>query len=206
MKVLVTVAFLYVTVAITESAILGVYPSRGNSRACGKANNTIPYYFGETDLACMNFGINRITRQRRTAPSRFTFKFSHRWIYTAGVFLEFGNRIGRDAALVKTDYPNLGNVCTMTIEKVPAGYTRLSPGCIKSCIRNYVDKFGNYNFYRNNCHHFVNKVSILLCLGRKCPKWCKYMPEDDGVIDEENEKEIELAMDEVDREKVENPH
>lgn len=32
------------------------------------------------------------------------------------------------------------------------------------------------------------------------------MPEDDGVIDEENEKEIELAMDEVDREKVENPH
>jgi hypothetical protein len=122
------------------------------------------------------------------------------------VFLEFGNRVGRDAALVKDDYPNLGNVCKMTIEKTPAGYTRLSTGCIKSCIRHYVDKFGNYNFYRNNCHHFVNKVSILLCLGRKCPKWCKYTPEDDGKIDEENEKELELAMEEVDKEKVENPH
>lgn len=168
--------------------------------------DAIPYYFGETDLACMNFGIRRLNRHRRTPPSRFTFKFSHRWIWTAGMYLEFGNRVGRDAALVKTTYPNLGNVCTMTKEKIPAGYTRLSPGCIKSCIENYVDKFGNYSFYTNNCHHFVNKVSILLCLGKKCPKWCKYTPEDDGEFDQENEHQMDLAMEEVDKDKVYYPH
>lgn len=168
--------------------------------------DAIPYYFGETDLACMNFGIRRLNRHRRTPPSRFTFKFSHRWIWTAGMYLEFGNRVGRDAALVKTTYPNLGNVCTMTKEKIPAGYTRLSPGCIKSCIENYVDKFGNYSFYTNNCHHFVNKVSILLCLGKKCPKWCKYTPEDDGEFDQENEHQMDLAMEEVDKDRVHYPH
>lgn len=168
--------------------------------------DAIPYYFGETDLACMNFGIRRLNRHRRTPPSRFTFKFSHRWIWTAGMYLEFGNRVGRDAALVKTTYPNLGNVCTMTKEKIPAGYTRLSPGCIQSCIENYVDKFGNYSFYTNNCHHFVNKVSILLCLGKKCPKWCKYTPEDDGEFDQENEHQMDLAMEEVDKDRVHYPH
>lgn len=168
--------------------------------------DAIPYYFGETDLACMNFGIRRLNRHRRTPPSRFTFKFSHRWIWTAGMYLEFGNRIGRDAALVKTTYPNLGNVCTMTKEKTPAGYTRLSPGCIRSCIENYVDKFGNYSFYTNNCHHFVNKISILLCMGKKCPKWCKYTPEDDGEFDQENEHQMDLAMEEVDKDRIHYPH
>uniref|UniRef100_K1RU64 Uncharacterized protein n=1 Tax=Magallana gigas TaxID=29159 RepID=K1RU64_MAGGI len=206
-QVFTTVVFLYVTTTtITESAILGVYPTRGNNHACPASKDAIPYYFGETDLACMNFGIRRLNRHRRTPPSRFTFKFSHRWIWTAGMYLEFGNRIGRDAALVKTTYPNLGNVCTMTKEKTPAGYTRLSPGCIRSCIENYVDKFGNYSFYTNNCHHFVNKISILLCMGKKCPKWCKYTPEDDGEFDQENEHQMDLAMEEVDKDRIHYPH
>ncbi|XP_061164277.1 uncharacterized protein LOC133173302 [Saccostrea echinata] len=206
MRVFITVVLVYITTSITESAIFGVYPTRGNSRACPKRKDTMPYYFGETDLACMNFGVRRINRDRRTPPSRFTFKFSHRWIYIDGMYLEFGNRVGRDAALVKYDYPNLGNVCTMTKEKRPAGYTRLSRGCIKSCIKHYVDKFGNYGFYTNNCHHFVNKISILLCLGKKCPKWCQYSPEDSGEYDQENEDEMEEAMKEIDERKVPNPH
>lgn len=145
--------------------------------------DVILYYFGEIDLVCMNFGIRRFNRYRRILFSRFIFKFFYRWIWIVGMYLEFGNRIGRDVVLVKIIYFNFGNVCIMIKEKILAGYIRLSSGCIRSCIENYVDKFGNYSFYINNCYYFVNKILILLCMGKKCFKWCKYTSEDDGEFD-----------------------
>lgn len=133
----------------------------------------IPYYFGTTELMCMRYGLHRKNPiMKRHAPSRFTFNPTHRWIYYAGMYLEFGNRIGKDAALVNYYVPHLGDVCPLDLEPEPAGFSRLSPECVKGCVENYTDKYGNYHVYTNNCHHFVNKISQIMCESVICPEWC----------------------------------
>ncbi|XP_061164436.1 uncharacterized protein LOC133173467 [Saccostrea echinata] len=146
---------------------------RGDASHCPPVPGSIPYYFGTTDLMCMRYGLHRKTPiMRRNAPSRFTFNPTHRWIYYAGTYLEFGNRIGKDAAKIKFDHPNLGDVCPLKIEPQPAGFSRLSLECVIGCVENYTEKYGNYHVYTNNCHHFVNKISKVMCEAVICPQWC----------------------------------
>ena len=63
--------------------------------------------------------------------------------------------------------------CSSSREDSPAGYSRLSLDCIKGCARNYRCTYGTYNFLLNNCHHFANRLSEVLCTtGTTCPSWC----------------------------------
>lgn len=136
---------------------------------------SMPYFFGTTDLMCMRYGLHKKEPtgiMKRHAPSRFTFNPTHRWIYYAGMYLEFGNRIGKDAALVNFFAPRLGEVCPVELEREPAGFSRLSPDCVKGCVENYTQKYGNYHVYTNNCHHFVNHISKVMCESVICPEWC----------------------------------
>ena len=63
--------------------------------------------------------------------------------------------------------------CSSSREGSPAGYSRLSLDCIKGCARNYRCRYGTYSLLWNNCHHFTNRLSAVLCTtGTTCPSWC----------------------------------
>lgn len=65
------------------------------------------------------------------------------------------------------------NVCPGGPESSPAGYSELDIDCIKGCARNYRCHFGSYSLLGNNCHHFTNEISKVLCTsGQSCPAWC----------------------------------
>ncbi|XP_022327130.2 uncharacterized protein LOC111126643 [Crassostrea virginica] len=172
-----------ITIALSVGILLWVKASegllfglpRGDAANCSPFPGSMPYFFGTTDLMCMRYGLHKKEPtgiMKRHAPSRFTFNPTHRWIYYAGMYLEFGNRIGKDAALVNFFAPRLGEVCPVELEREPAGFSRLSPDCVKGCVENYTQKYGNYHVYTNNCHHFVNHISKVMCESVICPEWC----------------------------------
>eukprot|EP00105_Crassostrea_gigas_P007454 XP_011421704.1 PREDICTED: uncharacterized protein LOC105324338 [Crassostrea gigas] len=57
----------------------------GNNNQCPSRETATPYYFGTTDLSCMHRNI----RGKRSAPSRGTLEWVHRFIYYKGYYFEF---------------------------------------------------------------------------------------------------------------------
>ncbi|XP_052706245.1 uncharacterized protein LOC128181767 isoform X2 [Crassostrea angulata] len=124
-----------------------------------------PYYFGTTDLSCMHRNI----RGKRSAPSRGTLEWVHRFIFYKGYYFEF---FDNSKAYISTQR-QFANVCPGGPESSPAGYSELDIDCIKGCARNYRCHFGSYSLLGNNCHHFTNEISRVLCTsGQSCPAWC----------------------------------
>ncbi|XP_011419126.3 uncharacterized protein [Magallana gigas] len=137
----------------------------GNNNQCPSRETATPYYFGTTDLSCMHRNI----RGKRSAPSRGTLEWVHRFIYYKGYYFEF---FDNSKAYISTQ-TLFANVCPGGPESSPAGYSELDIDCIKGCARNYRCHFGSYSLLGNNCHHFTNEISQVLCTsGQSCPAWC----------------------------------
>ncbi|KAK3086345.1 hypothetical protein FSP39_017168 [Pinctada imbricata] len=133
------------------------------------ASGAKPYYFGTTSLLCMM--TNAKKGKRDSAPSRSTLRPSHRFIYYQGYYFEFG--IGKQDLAVYSR-TNAGSPrCSPKREGSAAGYSKLSVECLKKCTRSYEDVHGKYRLFKNNCHHFANRMSHILCNSEKCPHWCK---------------------------------
>lgn len=142
------------------------FVSSGNNRGCPRRGSASPYYFGVTDLACMN---DKKRKGKRSAPARGIWDYTHRFIFYRGYYFEFfvnsNARIERSRAA--------GGKCGGGRERSPAGYSYLSLDCIKRCAIRYSSKFGKYDNVINNCHSFANKMSEVLCRrGSTCPSWC----------------------------------
>lgn len=131
------------------------------------------YYFGIIELMCMRYGFYRKNFiMKRYVLSRFIFNSIYRWIYYVDMFFEFGNRIGKDVVLVNFYVSYLGDVCLLDFELELVGFSRLSFECVKGCVENYIDKYGNYYVYINNCYYFVNKIFKIMCEFVICFEWC----------------------------------
>ncbi|XP_078311626.1 uncharacterized protein LOC111134274 [Crassostrea virginica] len=129
---------------------------------CPRSGGASPYYFGTTSLWCLSKG-------KRGAPSRSTWSLTHRFIYYKDFYFEF---LGNSNAVIGTSARD-SHRCSSSREGSPAGYSRLSLDCIKGCARNYRCRYGKYNLLWNNCHHFTNRFSAVLCTtGTTCPSWC----------------------------------
>ncbi|XP_061174366.1 uncharacterized protein LOC133183422 [Saccostrea echinata] len=139
------------------------FVSSGNDKGCPRRGSASPFYFGVTDLSCLN------GKKKRSAPARGVWDYTHRFIYYRGYYFEFFvgsfTRIGSSRLA--------GSRCRGGIERSPAGYSYLSLDCIKRCARRYRYKYGLYNVVLNNCHNFANRMSEVLCRrGYQCPSWC----------------------------------
>lgn len=160
-----------------------------------KSPEDSPYYFGTSDLACVSTKgrlhlIKRSVkmesennRTKRAAPQRHTMSPTHRWIYFRGNFFEWGTDAGSKTRLfgllndaksysVKSVLPFNGEKCDWMMEPVPAGYSSVSLECIVGCTVNYKTLTGDYSLLNNNCHHFANTISMVLC-SNICPDWCQ---------------------------------
>ncbi|XP_048740595.1 uncharacterized protein LOC125654645 [Ostrea edulis] len=154
-----------------------------------------PYFFGTSDLACVTtkgrFHLivkrsvqmnSERNRTRRAAQTRHVFSPTHRWIYYKGMFYEWGTDGGTKTRLfgflndaksysIKTGLPYKGETCDWLMESMPAGYSSVSVECLMGCTANYWTVSGDYNILQNNCHHFANTISNILC-SNICPEWC----------------------------------
>lgn len=76
---------------------------------------------------------------------------------------------------IRTDHP-LWPHCDAELDDDPAGYSSLEVDCVLKCARKYVQRKGTYNALTNNCHHFANMLSLLLCTVEEgyCWTWCLY--------------------------------
>lgn len=157
--ILLLVVFVTILPALDAWWLVG---KNGNNRQCPRRGSASPYYFGTTNLACMING-----KRKRRAPSRGVWEYTHRFIYYQGYYFEFSNR-GIFVHRNRID----SHRCSGGTESSPAGYSYLDVECIKSCAHSYRHNFGNYNFLSNNCHHFANKLSEVLCTRSSCPSWC----------------------------------
>lgn len=156
--ILLLVVFLTILPALDAWWLVG----SGNNRQCPRRGSASPYYFGTTDLSCMLKG-----KRKRRAPSRGVWDYKHRFIYYQGYYFEFSNRgIFIDRNRIDS------HRCSGGLESSPAGYSYLDVECIKKCASNYKCNFGNYDFLFNNCHHFANRLSEVLCTRTSCPSWC----------------------------------
>ena len=52
--------------------------------------------------------------------------------------------------------------CAVTWDEAPAGFSSCPIETIESFATGYRAKYGGYNLVTNNCHHFVNRVSLIL--------------------------------------------
>ncbi|XP_061194201.1 uncharacterized protein LOC133202400 [Saccostrea echinata] len=144
-----------------------VWGKEGNNNGCSKRDGAYPYYFGTTDLLCVI--MESLKRGKRSAPSRGTLDLSHRFIEYRGNYYDFLSN--SKVSISKTRL--WGDSCSGKKEASPAGYSELSPECIKGCARNYKCKYGSYNLLTNSCHHLANRLSKVLCRrGTTCPDWC----------------------------------
>ncbi|XP_048742074.1 uncharacterized protein LOC125655677 [Ostrea edulis] len=135
----------------------------GNCRE--RSPGKYPYFFGRTNVDC----IGRM--KRNYAPQRFSFKEpEHVWIVYKGYYFEYGVGISRAVHVSRTLYGN--GKCTNQIESRPAGYSRLSVHCLKTCARNFAKRFGPYRPMYTIVHPFVNMMSRILCWSH-CPPWCQ---------------------------------
>ncbi|XP_061194331.1 uncharacterized protein LOC133202507 [Saccostrea echinata] len=140
-------------------------------KGCPYRDGANPYYFGTTHLRCiLHHHKGHHHRGRRSAPSRWTYVPSHRFIEYKGYYYDFQSNSNVSIANSRLS----GDVCSGAKEKSPAGYSELSSECIEGCAKNYRCKFGNYSLWSNNCHRFANRMSEVLCRrGTTCPDWCK---------------------------------
>ena len=124
-----------------------------------------PFYFGTTNLECMN-RLN--AKGKRSAPYRWVHQITHRYLYYRGKYFEyFTNSRG-----YVNNYPTRGSQCNAETEYFSAGYGVLSLECMKKCARSYTRKYGYFSSLSNNCHHFANKMAEILCDYNSCPSWC----------------------------------
>ena len=162
-----------------------------------KSSNDSPYYFGTSDLACVSTkGLLRLIKKRsiesipeenhnrtkREIPKRNTLSPTHRWIYYKGTYFEWGTTEGTNKGLfgllndaksysIRPSLPFKGEECGWMMETVPSGYSSVSLECIMACTTNYRTLTGDYSLINNNCHHFANTISMVLCFNI-CPDWC----------------------------------
>lgn len=125
-----------------------------------------PFYFGTTRLFCMAKG------KRGSSPSRPTWALKHRWIEYNGHFFE---RLKNGGDIFSSDAPKDSNKCSSSRESRPAGYSSLSIDCMKRCTTKYRQRYGGYRLLSNNCHHFANRFSDILCSSSTCPSWCAWI-------------------------------
>ncbi|XP_061194332.1 uncharacterized protein LOC133202508 [Saccostrea echinata] len=138
-------------------------------KGCPYRDGTHPYYFGTTHLRCI-YQHSKGKRRKRSAPSRWTYSPTHRFIEYRGYFYDF--QTSSKVSIAKSRLS--GDVCPGAKEKFPAGYSELSSDCIEGCAKNYRCTYGNYSLWSNNCHIFANRLSEVLCRrGTRCPDWCK---------------------------------
>ncbi|XP_062573574.1 uncharacterized protein LOC134235455 [Saccostrea cucullata] len=138
----------------------------GSDEECPKRDGAHQYYFGYTNLGCL---VHHFHIGKRSAPSRWTYP-THRFIEYKGYFYDF--QMNSKVSIAKSRLS--GDECSGAKEASPAGYSELSTDCIEGCAKNYACKFGNYSALFNNCHHFANHLSEVLCRkGTTCPDWCK---------------------------------
>ena len=134
--------------------------------------NSTPFYFGTTDLKCMQlmnlkrriFG--RATLARPQLPERQFWHLTHRWIYYDGWYFELFHK-------PRTRFPVKSKWCSFEREANPAGYSKLPVSCIRKCTMYYIDRYRpSYLTFTHNCHHFANKIAEVLCQYSECPDWC----------------------------------
>jgi len=125
-----------------------------------------PYWFGQTNLNCL---LRLCIKGKRAAPHRNTLEYKHRWIKYRGHYFEFG---GPGKLLYISSSPDGAGSCSHSQESQDDGYGVLSVDCIKRYTRSYEQRLGAYNFLFNNCHHFANRLSDILCTESSCPSWC----------------------------------
>ncbi|XP_063409616.1 uncharacterized protein LOC134692912 [Mytilus trossulus] len=130
---------------------------------CSDPSRGKPFYFGTTRLFCMAKG------KRGSSPSRPTWALKHRWIEYNGHFFE---RLKNGGDIFSSDAPKDSNKCSSRRESRPAGYSSLSIDCMKRCTNKYRQRYGSYRLLSNNCHHFANRFSDILCSSSTCPSWC----------------------------------
>lgn len=107
---------------------------------------------------------------KRDAPSRGTKVLSHRWIQYKGYYFERIN----SGDIYTYGSSTESDKCSTQRESKPAGYSSLSVDCIKRCTNKYQRKYGSYGWWGNNCHHYANRISEILCTKTTCPSWCEY--------------------------------
>ncbi|XP_062607345.1 uncharacterized protein LOC134282015 [Saccostrea cucullata] len=147
---------------LCESDAWWLVGKNGNSGNCPARGGASPYYFGTTNLWCMNKG-------RRGIPTRGVWELTHRFIYYKGLYFEFSS----DSKAHVSPNRLLGYKCSGGRESSPAGYSEVDVECLKGCARNYRCTFGSYNLLSNNCHKFANRLSEVMCKrGSGCPRWC----------------------------------
>ncbi|XP_062621929.1 uncharacterized protein LOC134283493 [Saccostrea cucullata] len=163
--------------------------------AMPRTSDESPYYFGTSDLACVTTKgrLHLISkrsiqidsernRTKRAAPERHVLAPTHRWIYYKGYFFEWGTDAGTKNRLfgllndansysIKSGFPYKADKCNWMMEFLPAGYSSVPAECIMGCAVNYRTMTGDYSLLNNNCHHFANTISNILC-SNICPDWC----------------------------------
>ncbi|XP_061194585.1 uncharacterized protein LOC133202729 [Saccostrea echinata] len=140
---------------------------KGDSRGCPYRGGAHTYYFGTTHLMCI---IQHRNRGKRGAPWRGPWTTDHRFIEYRGYYYDFQTNSKVSIARSRLR----GDVCPGAKETSPAGYSEVSLDCIEGCAKNYRCRYGYYNFLFNNCHHFANRLSEVLCRrGTACPGWCR---------------------------------
>lgn len=107
---------------------------------------------------------------KRDAPSRGTKVLSHRWIQYKEYYFERIN----SGDIYTYGSSTESDKCSTQRESKPAGYSSLSVDCIKRCTNKYQRKYGSYGWWGNNCHHYANRISEILCTKTTCPSWCEY--------------------------------
>ncbi|XP_078312609.1 uncharacterized protein LOC144619131 [Crassostrea virginica] len=152
------VAFVF----LCEIEALWLVGKNGDDEICPRRSGAYSYYFGTTDLHCM--------RGKREMPWRGIWEITHRLLYYRGYYFDF---LDNSRAYILRSR-RAGHRCDGGLEGSPAGYSQVSISCLKGCARNYRCQFGDYNLLSNNCHHFANRLSFVLCRVRKgyCPTWC----------------------------------
>ncbi|KAK3102474.1 hypothetical protein FSP39_011622 [Pinctada imbricata] len=142
-----------------------------------------PFYFGSSDLFCTTTGVDISIpglRRKRSAPARDVMELVHSWIYYDGLYFEFGVDpeygfkmpfSSSSKVAMFTGLPYLGYKCPWRREPFPAGYSSLPVGCLQRCASRYEVFLGRYSTLFNNCHHFSNLISDILC-SNQCPSWC----------------------------------
>ncbi|XP_062573537.1 uncharacterized protein LOC134235426 [Saccostrea cucullata] len=164
MHFLTPVFMLAYTLLLNVSCLYGWFFEKYEDE-CPDRDGAHQYYFGTTNLFCLL----QHRLGRRSVPSRRTFIPTHRFIEYRGYYYDF--QMNSKVSIAKSRLS--GDECSGAKEESPAGHSELSTDCIEGCAKNYRCHFGNYSLLLNNCHHFANRLSKVLCRrGTTCPEWC----------------------------------
>ena len=129
--------------------------------SCFFSDHTNGFWFGTQDLNCLKGKGLAISKRSADAPEVSTIQYVHRLIYYNGTIFEWGNGVrGYYYGTAPAAYD-----CPVMWEEEPAGTSSCRKEIIELFTREYRAHYGGYNLALNNCHHFVNRVSIILTSG-----------------------------------------